>query len=169
MVTKTAVLLVTVVVGGWSSSIPSRAIIVPQPNSPVSITAYKAGYTPGVSGYSREGIHHGLQYTNRSDKQIVAIRFGLVSFDAFNQHIGTTGGIELDDLQPAQQAKGDWVQSAYSDFAFLTGIAYVSKVRFADDQIWIADMSVVLSELRKIQSDFDAKELEEKRQPNPQQ
>jgi hypothetical protein len=163
---RLSALLVTVVVGAWSVGPPPRAIIVTQSNSPIAITSYSAAYREG-GRYSRDGINHDLQYVNRSTKKIVAIRFGFVSFDAFNQHLGTTGGVQLSDIVPEAKGRCGWIQSAYSDFAFLTGIAYVHKVRFDDDQIWIADMNVVLEELRKIQSDFSAKELEERREPAP--
>jgi hypothetical protein len=52
----------------------------------------------------------------------------------------------------------------YADFSFLTGVAYISRVRFDDGQIWVADLNAVEGELRKIDKDFDAARLKEKRE-----
>ena len=46
--------------------------------------------------------------------------------------------------------------------SFLTGVAYVSKVRFADGTIWAADLDAVAEELRKIEKDFDVMKLKGK-------
>jgi hypothetical protein len=143
---------------------PPKMIIISQANSPIQITAYTARYVEG-SQYSREGIHHNLTYMNRGAQQVVAIRFGLVTFDVFNQFLGKTGGISMDDLQIGKSEKGSWINSPYGDFSFNTGLAYVDMVRFADGTIWKADEATVLDEIRKIEKDFDAKLLRERDGP----
>ena len=55
-----------------------------------------------------------------------------------------------------------WVARAYADFSFLTGIAYINKVRFDNGEIWSADLDAVADEMRKIEEDFDVERLEEK-------
>ena len=64
---------------------------------------------------------------------------------------------------PGAASKGTWVATALSDFAFHTGVAYVSKVRFANGEIWKADIDQIASELSKIEEDFDASVLGKKR------
>lgn len=146
--------------GAVAAPLP-KAIIIAQPGSPVEIVSYSAEFQRrGVS--ASEGIHHSLQYRNRGTQKVVAVRFGLVSFDLFNRFIGKTGGIATDDLPPETlPIKGDWVASHYAAFSFLTGLAYVDAVRLEDDTVWQADETAILAEIRKIERDFDAKLLRE--------
>jgi hypothetical protein len=141
-----------------------KTIIIRQENSPVEIAAYTAKYLER-SQYTTEGIHHSLTYSNRGTQKVVAIRFGLVTFDVFNRFLGKTGGISMDDLASGKSEKGSWVNSPYADFSFLTGLAYVDMVRLEDGTIWQADEATVLDEIRKIEKDFDAKLLRERDGP----
>jgi hypothetical protein len=143
---------------------PTKAIIIGQPNSPIEIIGYSASYQERGT-YTTGGIRHNLEYTNRGTQKVQAIRFGLVSFNVFNQYLAKTGGLSMDDLLPGKKEKGGWVQSPYADFSFLTGLAYVDLVRLEDGTIWKADEETVLSEIRKIEKDFDAKLLKEKEGP----
>jgi hypothetical protein len=144
---------------------PPKAIIIAQPNSPVGIIGYSARFQ-GRSTYTSEGIAHSLEYRNRGNQKVVAIRFGLVSFDVFNRFLGKTGGISMDDLVAGKTQKGEWVSSPYADFSFLTGLAYVDLVRLEDGTIWQADEATVLDEIRKIEKDFDVKLLKEEDGPS---
>ena len=134
------------------------AIAVEQPNAPLKITSYSAAYQKG-SRYATEGIRHEAEYQNVTDREIVACQIGLVAFSIFNEFLDRTGGIDMDDIAPNKSKKGAWVARAYSDFSFHTGVAYVSKVRFADGEIWEADLDEVTSALREIESDFDVTRL----------
>jgi hypothetical protein len=140
----------------------SRAIIIPQPNAPIEILTYDAHYQER-SSYEREGISHRISYRNRGTQKVQAIRFGLVSFDVFNDFLDRTGGITTEDVAPGATTKSSWVASAYADFSFLTGVVYVSVVRLEDGTVLNADQSAVLAEMRKIEKDFNAKNLEEKK------
>jgi hypothetical protein len=148
--------------GGTPSAAPEpKAIIIKQPNSPVEIVGYTARFQRR-STYTTEGISHSLEYRTTGSQKVVAIRFGLVSFDVFNRFLGKTGGISMDDLVPGKNQKGQWVSSPYADFSFLIGLAYVDLVRLEDGTIWQADDATILEEIRKIEKDFDAKLLKEK-------
>jgi hypothetical protein len=136
--------------------------IISQPNSPIKISSYSATYESTESRYTDRGIHHEVEYENSSQKNIVAIEFGLVAFDIWNEFLDRTGGITMTPLRVGSKTKGEWVASRYADFSFHTGVAYVSKVRFEDGEIWQADMSAILLEMRKIQKDFDASKLKKK-------
>ena len=68
----------------------------------------------------------------------------------------------MEQLAIGATNKGEWVASAYSDFSFHTGVAYVSKVRFEDGEIWSADLSAIVVELKKIEKDFDVNRLRKK-------
>jgi hypothetical protein len=65
-------------------------------------------------------------------------------------------------LGPVPKKREKWVATSYADFSFHTGVAYVSKVRFDDGEIWSADLTSVVLELRKIEKDFDASRLKKK-------
>jgi hypothetical protein len=137
----------------------TEAIIVPQ-EAPLSIASYTAEFQRG-SQYRTEGIRHDLEYRNNTDREIVASQIGLVSFSVFNEFLDRTNGVDLSDIRPGDSEKGSWVARAYSDFTFLTGVAYVSKVRFADGEIWEADLGAVEEALRQIEEDFDMAKLDE--------
>lgn len=155
--------LVTVILtAGSIGAVDPVGIVVEQEGCPVSIESYSPKYDDGYSEYSNKGIHHKLKYSNVADSQIVAVSIGLVSFSVFNQFLSKTNGIDIDDLPPRKSGKGTWIDRCYSAFSFLTGVAYVNKVRFRSGEIWTADMDDVVEELRRIQSDFVASSLDDK-------
>lgn len=148
-----------------NAEIKTTAIVVAQPSAPVTITRYTATYVEGSTRYANEGIHHAIEVTNASQKEIAAVQYGLVSFDLWNEFLDRTRGLSTDVIVPGRTAKGTWIARAYAGFSFMTGIAYVNRVRFADGEIWTANESDVLAELRKIQKDFDAATLSKKDEP----
>ena len=145
--------------------LPPESIILIQPDCPLEITSYDAVYQEGGT-YTSKGIRHRLDYMNSTDAEIVAVRFGLVSFDVWNEFLSRMGGVGMDRLSPGATEKGTWIASTYGGFSFLTGVAYVSKVRFASGEIWGGDLDDIADELRKIEADFDASNLKEKRPQN---
>jgi hypothetical protein len=150
----------------WLSAIaqrtPTATRIISQPTAPVKIVSYNAFYIDSSSTYVSRGIHHNLEYENASARTVVAVQFGLVSFDIWNEFLDRTGGVTMEDIAPGSKEKGKWVATSYADFSFHTGVAYVSKVRFEDGEIWSADLNSVLLDLRKIEKDFDAARLKKK-------
>ncbi len=73
----------------------------------------------------------------------------------------------MSPVAPSSKEKGGWVARAYADFSFHTGVAYVSKVRFEDGEIWTADLDAIAQEMRKIEKDFDVKQLRKKDEGKP--
>ena len=126
--------------------------------APVVITEYDARYQPR-SRYQSEGIRHELSYRNASEKKIVALRFGLLAFNIFNEFQDRLGGFTIEDVAVGETESGVWVASALAEAAFYTGVAYVDKVRFEDGVIWSADGDEILSQLREIETDLDAEAL----------
>jgi hypothetical protein len=143
-----------------------KNIVISQPDAPVEITSYEALYQPS-SSYSRtrEGIEHHVSYKNKTPRKIIAIEFGLVSFDIWNEFLDNMGGITMKLLGPGAEATSEWTSSRYGGFAFHTGVTYVSKVRFDDGEIWKADLGAVIKEMKKIEADFDASRLKKKEDP----
>lgn len=138
--------------------------VVVQEDAPVTITSYSAAYRER-SQYTTEGIHHSVKYQNKSGKTAVAVQIGLVSFDIWNEFLDRTNGLSTDVIQPSKDDAGTWVGSAYRGFSFLTGVAFVNRVRFADGSIWMANQEAILEELRKIEKDFDASRLKKDTPP----
>ena len=136
-------------------------IIITQDDSPVTIDAYGCSYREDTSRTVREGIYHSVNYTNTSNRPIVAVRIAFVSFNVFNTYINRFAGISMDVIVPGNDDRGAWRTNPSGAFSFLTGVAYVSAVRFQDGTIWEADNEVVLEELRKIQDDFDSQLLDD--------
>lgn len=83
----------------------------------------------------------------------------------FNEFIDRTQGVSIEEITPGGTDKGTWLASALADFSFLTGVAYVSKVRFDNGEIWAADLDHIGQELAKIEKDFDVSLLEKGREP----
>ena len=151
-----------------SFAVDPVTIIVDQPDAPLKLSNYSAQYSSFRSSTSRPGIRHQPSFENVSGRTIVAFRIGFVSFNYFNEFIGKFGGLSDDPLPPDAKKpvqSGLWNQKDYGDFAFMTGVAYVEKVRFDDGEVWTADMDDVFRELEKIEAGFEMSQLVETRQP----
>jgi hypothetical protein len=161
------------IIGGLVLSVCSSAVaapqpvckVLPQPEAPVQIAAYTCGYQPGGQ-YTTEGIRHSLEYKNNGSNVVEAVQIGLVSFDVWNEFLDRTNGIALERLTPSMTKKGTWVARAYSDFAFLTGVAYLAKARFSDGTIWKADLDTIGAAMREIEANFDVERLKEREKPD---
>lgn len=151
------------------SALANESNILEQSDSPVAITSHESRYQEEDD--SRYSMHparivHDLKYKNTTDKEIVAVKFGLVEFDAFNEFLDKFTGFTVEKLPAAKEKAGTWVNNAYRAFTFDkygTGVAYVSAVRFADGTIWRADLDKVLEQLRKLESSLKKEDLEEKK------
>lgn len=159
-----------------SYSLAENAVILKQSDTPLEITSYIAKYkgerTAEVFARS-EHIEHSVKLTNKSQKEIVAVRIGLVIFDVFSRFLGTSGGIQIRSLPIGKQDDGYWISRPYGAFAFRkygTGVAYVDLVRFSDGTLWRCDEDQVLAELQKFESRLTKEDLREKNFPgeNPQ-
>ena len=115
---------------------------VTQPNSPLQITKYEAKYHRNDNE-----IQHRIEYINVDTREVVASQFAFGSFNVFNQGLALTKGTDMDDVLSGETKKGLWTARRSGAFSFLTGIAYVYKVRFRDGEIWTADMAAVTAEL----------------------
>jgi hypothetical protein len=153
-----------------AQSDPERNIIVAQPDAPVQIVNYASAYYTS-DRYTSEGIHHTVESSNRSGKQLVAMEMGLVSFSVFNDFLdrnyGHTGRFDRKFQEGAKSERSTWVGRAGGEHTHFTGVAWVNRVRFTDGSIWKANQDEVVAVLRKIQSDFDAKDLERSKEPPP--
>lgn len=137
----------------------TRTIIVDQPDSPISITKFSAEYQERDS-YQSEGVRQDVEFENTSSRNVVALEFGFVMFSVFNEFLDTASGVTLDDLEAGESDDGAWVTDFLNAFTFHTGVAFMRQLRYENGEIWEADMSVIEERVQKIQSEFDASQLE---------
>ena len=156
-----AIVLFTIV--GQASAIERLNKVIDQPNAPLKITSYRARYIM-AGQYTSERIEHLVEYRNVSERKIVAVKIGLVSFDVWNEFLDITGGVSIQDLNPNAIDKGIWIGSVYGAFSFLTGVAYIAKVRFDNGEIWSTDLDAIAEEIRKIEEEFDVSKLKRKKE-----
>ena len=139
--------------------------VLAQEGAPIVISAYSAGYQPRES-FNREGIRHFPIYRNVSTRKKIALQFGLLAFDIFNEFQDRLGGYTIQDVDPGATAKGSWAASARAESAFHTGVAYLSKVRYEDGEVWSADLDNVTMQVQKIEAGFSVESLQS-RQDEP--
>jgi hypothetical protein len=118
--------------------------IVVQPDAPISIENYDGTYFR--DGYEK-GIRHSAKYQNVSDQPIVAVGIRFISYNVWDEAMGSLSGIALRELVPEASETGSWAQSRPAAFTFLTGFAFVDKVRFDDGKIWRADTEAIFKEI----------------------
>ena len=152
-------ILLVFVSGSLLSALEPVTKTIDLTDAPVLIESYTATYLEGARPMPG-GIYHSLSYKNVSDKIVVAVQIGLVSFNVFDEFIGRISGIAIETIPPTGSEKGLWIDRADGGSAFHTGMAYVSKVRFIDSEIWEADLKEVAAELSKIEEGFDVSKLE---------
>ena len=135
--------------------------IVEQAEAPIQVTAYRAEYSKR-SNDAPEGIRHEVEYRNRSNQKVVAIQFGLMSFDLWNEFLARTAGISTEQVSPRARERGAWTTATDSAFAFHTAVVYVDRVRYESGEIWTADRDLIVAAMRAIQKDFDPANLNKK-------
>ena len=144
------------------------AVILEQKGVPLKISSYEVAFESEsrtrFDSHS-DRIKHSLNYSNVSEKKIVALRIGIAAFDTFNNFMGRFGGVSIEELAPKSEANGVWTQSPYAAFLFKkygTGVVYVSEIRFEDGTFWRADMDSVLAQMRKFEATLEKDDLKEK-------
>ena len=78
---------------------------------------------------------------NRSSQRIVAIQFGLVSFDLWNEFLAKTAGLSTEVVAPKARERGSWSTVSEVAFSFNTAVVYVERVRFESGEIWAANLN----------------------------
>lgn len=118
--------------------------IVTQKECPINIEKYKAWYD--------NDICHMVYAENISTKKIVAVQFGFISFDVWNQYLHKGDGLKITNVKPMGLYNKlkcyESFMSAYAPESFHTGYTYVAKVRFDDDTFWF-----ILSQIKTLFSE----------------
>ena len=162
MTFKLTFLAVAISVAVVSAELEPVAVIVAQPSAPLLITELEVvPFSAAGSNTGIEGVRWEVDYQNASDRQIVALRVGFVSFNAFNEYMFRFEGYLTKDIDAGRTDDGDWTQRRLGAFAFHTGVVYVDRVRFANGDIWVADLGPVGERLMQVQAGFDLSVLTE--------
>jgi hypothetical protein len=160
-------------------AMPSLAVeriyrIADQPDSPVKIVKYEAELQQGKGDYwygGQQGIYQVVEYENVSGRQIVAVQISFFHFDVWNEPIGTalyTGsyipnqlnGVTSDvveDFAPGKTKRLVSIPNIDDPNLFLTGIVGVTKVRFADGEVWKAEIKDIAMQLSDVIPDMEAR------------
>ena len=132
--------------------------IVEQPDAPVQIVASSSEYQKRTNE-GPEGIRHELEFRSQATQKIVAVQFGLISFDIWNEYLARLAGLATEELNPKARKRGVWLTATDQAVGFLTAVVYVDRVRFESGEIWIADRDQILTAMRAIQKNFDPENL----------
>jgi len=135
-----------------------KALVLTQAEAPVLITKYQNRYTRSDK-VDENGVSHKIEYKNRTDRRIVAIEFGFVEFTVWNEHIETLIANDMDAVGGGKSGEGVWLHDPLTGFIFHTGVAYVSRVRFEDGEIWNANVEEVAEHIRSVEPSFSAEML----------
>jgi len=148
------------------------SIILDQPDCPITITMHKCHFEREDTmqyNYHSARIAHEVNYKKVSEKDIVAIKFGFVEFDIFNDFLDSFSGLIVENpgiINVIERKDGiSFYNNTYHAFAFDrygTGIVYVSAVRFFDGTVWKADLDQVIDQLKKYESNLKKEDLERK-------
>jgi len=132
-----------------------KAMVLTQAEAPVLITKYETRYKRSDKP-DENGVSHKVEYKNRMDRRIVAIEFGFVEFTVWNEHIETLIANDMDAVGGGKSGEGVWLHDPMTGFIFHTGVAYVSRVRFEDGEIWTANADEVAEHMRSVEPSFSA-------------
>lgn len=144
---------------------PNPTKVIAQPDCPIKIEKYKAIYIPSFDS-TPECVRHSIDFFNLSNNKIVAVKFGIAAFDAFNCLLDKFSGIAIEELGSGNSTTCEWSQSSYAPWMFKslgTGVVYLDAVRFDGDRFWFADNEQVLSEMQKIEKELTKEDLKDKR------
>ncbi|MDY0144104.1 MAG: hypothetical protein RBR97_19660 [Bacteroidales bacterium] len=137
--------------------------ILNQENAPISITSFTAKYQAGTSRYVSEGIRFDVEFSNKTNQEIVAYAFGFYAFDVFNRSLGRPlEGYSVSTIKTGSSSSGAWVQRLSSPSLFEkygTGIAYVARVRLADGTIWNYNPANILKQLQEFEESLTLDDL----------
>ncbi len=104
-----------------------------------------------------------MEYENVTDRKIIAIELGLVSFDVWDDFLHFMHGLDMEKLSPGNDEDGFWKGYDKKSYSLKLGMAFVNRVRFEDGEIWHADAEKILQELQKVDSSIDIDDIKKKR------
>jgi len=92
----------------------------------------------GIGSGLGDGVDHDFRFQNVLGRGVVAVEFGLLWYDIFNEFQDGTEEIVVRDLAPGETTRYTSQSFPPAPSSFYTGLIYVRKVRFLDGEIWEA-------------------------------
>jgi hypothetical protein len=129
-------------------------LVVPQAASPVAIARYGVGYEDATAK-APDGIRHAIVFHNNGDRVVEAVEVGVIAFDVWNRFLDAGHATVIQQLRPRKRGEFAWRELSDAAYTVHTGVAFVSRVRFDDGEIWTADRAEIVRELQRIDADFD--------------
>jgi hypothetical protein len=141
------------------SAAAQETITIDLAGAPLEIRDYSARYTS--NGHSlRNGIEHRTIVENVTDKLVVAYSITFVAFDAFNRQMGAGfEGYSMTAVLSGRASNSAWQHTLPAAELFErygTGVAWVTRARFSDGEIWEGDAFEADRHLREIAEDLEA-------------
>lgn len=152
-------LIITVVVPYKSVFAQEPHRILEQDGAPVIVRKYEP--EPWGTGFDpNDGVHHHFRFRNDSDRVVVAVKFGVLSYNVFNEFQEGTEAIVVRDVLPGKRTS--YLLRTYHDDpgSFFTGLIYVAKVRFQDGGIWEADVDALDEQIMSFEAELRRGEIE---------
>lgn len=141
-----------------------QSIVLNQKDSPVVFSKFEAQYQPDRGQYQREGIRYRIEFSNVSEKRIVAYQVSFIAFDVFNRPLGRPlGGYSIKTIEHLGSESGSWLQRTSNSALFRdygTALAYISLIRFDDGVIWKYDTEEVLLQLQEFEESLTIEDLQ---------
>lgn len=127
--------------------------ILEQPDAPVSVRKYDPEPISFGSEFEDQ-VHHEVRVRNDSDRVVVAVKIGVLTYDLFNEFMVSTEDIGVVDLLPGKR-DSHYLRTYHEDSThFLTGLAYVAKVRFQNGEIWEANEAGLDAGIQAFETDL---------------
>lgn len=115
-----------------------RYRILSQEDAPISILEYQAQIW-GTGAETGDGVMHDIRFRNASDRAIVAVKFGVLCYDIFNEFQNESEVLHRKDMLPGESSRVSRLAMPPEAEAFFTGVVFVQRVRFLDGEVWVAD------------------------------
>jgi hypothetical protein len=124
-----------------------------QLDAPLEILEYSARFTEDPTNREAGGIEHRLMCQNVGDQNIVAVEMTFLSFNLWNELFARSKHTFVRPLHADEEVELKWLVplgESIDGSLFHSGVAYTSRLRFENGEIWSADLSEIALVLEKV-------------------
>ncbi|MCS4054104.1 hypothetical protein [Salinibacter ruber] len=113
-------------------------------DAPVLLHEYNTEITTENQG---KVVEHRVSYVHQADTAVLGVEFGFIEYNLFRDLLDYSLVIETETTKNGKH-EATFVNSPRGAFSFHEGVAYVSRVRLANGEVWEADTDDVLRQTR---------------------
>ncbi|HBG07593.1 MAG: hypothetical protein A2075_23485 [Geobacteraceae bacterium GWC2_58_44] len=144
-------------------ALAEKAAFVQQEDAPLKVLAYGTKFGTKAD---KPRVVHEVKYQNRSKSEVVAARFGILEYNGYNEKIDSFIGYTLEGSSAGEKDSAEFVNEEphaifFEDFG--AGYLWVDAVRFADGTIWKANRTLLLEDMKRLNSEITGVDLTEKK------